>query len=262
MTLYHGDNSVCSQKVRLALAEKGLDWKSNIVDLKKAEQFAPEYLVLNPEGEVPTLVHDDFVLRESSVIIEYLDGLSDKPKLMPDDSKAAAKARIWLVRCIKIHEAVNSLSFASYIRDGELARRSADEIERWLASTPNPQIEAKRRELMARGPESVFVGGAIRTFSRVFEDMDRELSHGPYLNGPAYGMADTALTAYIDRLHRLAFEGLWAKWPRVGQWLDRMKARPSYRTAIAAYVPPEAERFQRQSGEKAWGVIATALKTH
>src|ERR1700710_974304 len=62
--LYHTSHSTCSQKVRLALAEKGLpernkDWVEHDVDLNKFEQLAPEYLKLNPNGVVSTLVHDD-----------------------------------------------------------------------------------------------------------------------------------------------------------------------------------------------------------
>ncbi|MEJ2122033.1 MAG: glutathione S-transferase N-terminal domain-containing protein [Alphaproteobacteria bacterium] len=58
LELYHHNLSVCAQKVRLALAEKGLDWEDRHVDLMKSEHLTPEYLALNSKGVVPTLVHD------------------------------------------------------------------------------------------------------------------------------------------------------------------------------------------------------------
>ena len=73
LELYHAPQSTCSQKVRIALAEKNLDWTERRVNLPKNEQLRPEYLKLNPNGVVPTLVHDGKVIIDSSVILEYLD---------------------------------------------------------------------------------------------------------------------------------------------------------------------------------------------
>ena len=73
LTLYHATNSVCSQKARLVLAEKNLPWTSALVDLGKGEQFSPTYLALNPEAVVPTLVDGDLAIRESSLVLEYVD---------------------------------------------------------------------------------------------------------------------------------------------------------------------------------------------
>ncbi len=57
LELYHGYTSVCAQKVRLTLAEKGLEWKSHVLNLN-GDQLDPAYLKLNPNGVVPTLVHN------------------------------------------------------------------------------------------------------------------------------------------------------------------------------------------------------------
>ena len=71
--LYHNAFSTCSQKVRLVLAEKGLDFVSHEIDLIGGGQHHPDYVKLNPKHVVPTLVHDGRVLVESSLIIKYLD---------------------------------------------------------------------------------------------------------------------------------------------------------------------------------------------
>ena len=69
---YHNINSVCAQKVRIALIEKGLDVKEHLLTLR-GDQFDPAYLKLNPNGVVPTLVHDGNTIIESSLILYYLD---------------------------------------------------------------------------------------------------------------------------------------------------------------------------------------------
>ena len=71
--LYHNDMSVCAQKVRFALAEKQLSWESHHLNLRAGDQQQPEYLKLNANALVPTLVDNGTVIIESTVINEYLD---------------------------------------------------------------------------------------------------------------------------------------------------------------------------------------------
>src|ERR1700679_3581520 len=95
LELYHGRTSTCAQKARLVLAEKGLDWKSHLLTLR-GDQFDPEYLKLNPNGVVPTLVHDGHVVIESAVIMHYLDETFPEPPLMPQAPPARAKLRMFI----------------------------------------------------------------------------------------------------------------------------------------------------------------------
>ncbi|MBL1242070.1 MAG: glutathione S-transferase N-terminal domain-containing protein, partial [OCS116 cluster bacterium] len=66
MELYHNDMSVCSQKVRVTLAEKGLEATKHHLDLGAGDSHTPEYLALNPKGVVPTLIDNDKVIIEST----------------------------------------------------------------------------------------------------------------------------------------------------------------------------------------------------
>ena len=63
-SLYHGLASTCSKKVRFCLYEKNVPFKSHLLDLQKFEQHRPQYLELNPNGVVPTLVHDGHPIIE------------------------------------------------------------------------------------------------------------------------------------------------------------------------------------------------------
>ena len=97
LALYHFDRSTAAQKVRLALAEKGLAWESRYIDpgLSKREQHDPGYLALNPRGVVPTLLHDGKAIRESQVILEYLEDVFPAPPLRPADPFERARMRLW-----------------------------------------------------------------------------------------------------------------------------------------------------------------------
>lgn len=95
LELYHAGLTACSKKARLCLREKGLDYVSHYVNLSRFEHHRPEYLKLNPNGLVPTLVHDGAVIIESTVINEYLDDVFPEIALRPADPVARARTRVW-----------------------------------------------------------------------------------------------------------------------------------------------------------------------
>ena len=260
VTLYHAGASVCSQKVRLALAEKGIEYGSQNLDMARGEHQTPEYLELNPNGVVPTLVTDNGeVIRESSVIIEYVDGLSGPP-LMPSGGQALWGTRLWLIRCIEIHAAINSLSFATAIREHILGAMPPDGVEAWLAAIPNAEIREKRRDLLTHGAESVYVHGAVQIMDGVFRDMSAALENGRWLMGAGYSLADCALTAYVDRVRRLGMAGLYeTRFPGVENWLEAARERNSYAAAIQAYYTSEIEAAYLRAGAEAWPKIERIL---
>ena len=89
LALYHNDMSSCAQKVRLMLAEKGLEWESRHLDLRAGEHQKDWYIKLNPRAVVPTLIDGDIVVPESNVINEYLDErFPDQPRRPPIRSDA------------------------------------------------------------------------------------------------------------------------------------------------------------------------------
>ena len=65
LKLYTANNSICTQKVLLSLAEKGLPYETRIIDLFTNEQYAPWYLAINPKGVVPALDHGGNIVIES-----------------------------------------------------------------------------------------------------------------------------------------------------------------------------------------------------
>ncbi len=263
LTLYHGTRSVCSAKARIALAEKDLAYDSRIVDLYAGEQFVPAYLKLNPMAVVPTLVDDRGPIIESSVIIQYVDDISSQNRLMPRDAHDAALARRYLLRCLEIHSATNTFTFATAGRLREL-KKSAAEREAYYRQMPDPAMSAKRKDLIDNGVDSPHVDKAIHIFAQLFKDMASDLSSsgGGWIFGD-FSLADIALIAYVDRLDRLGLDGFWASsHPCITQWLGRFKLRASYASEIDAYNNPAhtPDVYRPETGREAWPSIGARLE--
>lgn len=119
MELYTYFRSSAAYRVRIALNLKGLAYEASFVHLTRAggEQHAPEYLALNPQGLVPTLIDGGNVLTQSLAIIEYLEETHPQPPLLPSDAVARARVRAiaQLIAC-DIHP-LDNLRVMNYLRN-------------------------------------------------------------------------------------------------------------------------------------------------
>lgn len=242
LTLYHFDGAICAQKVRIALTEKKLEWESR--ECVGSGLRDPDYLRLNPNGVVPTLVHNEFVLTESRIISEYVNDAFEGPPLMPSDAQGRYLARLWSKRIddsLHLHAFV--LTFVSGMRDAFIAMS----VEDRNAAMPGLRDPIKRqisRELLAGDLEAPWVKRAIEAFHDLIGDMELALSKAPHLSGQQYSLADADYTAYVRRLSDLGFELLWADKPAVADWWRRMSQRPSYKKGILDWVRQrDVERY-------------------
>lgn len=98
MTLYSGKSDIFSHRVRIVLAEKGINFDVIYVDPSNPPE---DLLELNPYGQVPTLVDRELVLYDAQVIMEYLDERFPHPPLMPVDPVSRGRTRMTLRRIQK-----------------------------------------------------------------------------------------------------------------------------------------------------------------
>ena len=178
LTLYHNDVSVCAQKVRMALAEKGLDWEDRHISLRDGEHLTPDYLKLNHNGVVPTLVDDGQVVIESTVINEYLDAIRPEIPLRPQAPYDRARMRTWTKQVDDIlHSAVGTLSFCIAFRWSYI-ERTPEENEAHIQKIPSRARRERRRGVDAPDFED-----AILRYHKLLADMDSALAGRPWLLG-------------------------------------------------------------------------------
>src|ERR1700692_4421709 len=97
--LYHFWRAVCPVRSPMAREKKGPKWTSRYIDLFKFDQLKPDYLAINPDGIVPTLVHDGAAVRESTIINQYIDAASVGPALVPAKPLEQARMREFIRQC-------------------------------------------------------------------------------------------------------------------------------------------------------------------
>jgi len=230
LELYNAPQSTCSQKVRLTLAEKGLTFVEHKLKLFANDQLKPEYLKLNPNGVVPTLVDDGVPIIDSSVIMEYLDEEYPQTPLTPADAKDRARMRAWL----RFFEEVPTVAvrFPSY--NAAFARHfekmSENEFRDLAKSKPLRDTflgEMDRQKGFSVDKLKQAEDSIRKTVTR----MEPALVQADYLLGVEVSLADFCVLPAMIRMEDLGYDFLWADKPGVTAWLARMKARPSFKTA-------------------------------
>ncbi|HEX9396944.1 MAG TPA: glutathione S-transferase family protein [Burkholderiales bacterium] len=236
LELYHSVNSVCAQKVRVVLAEKGLDYREHLMTLR-GDQFSPEYMKLNPAAVVPTLIHDGRPVIESSVILYYLDEVFPQRALMPADPHLRARVRQFNKLIDEyVHNSCTILTFATAFRPW-FAGLTGAEIEARLAKSPSKKRTEYKRDVALNGLESKFAREALEHHLTLLKKMDEALADGPWLAGAAFSLADAAVIPYILRLDLLKLEKLLNA--RIKAWYARMRERPSVRKEMLERMTPQ-----------------------
>lgn len=87
------------RRVAMAMIEKNIPHENVLVDIAARAHRSPAYLALNPYGRVPTLVEDDFVLYESTAILDYLEARFPAPALVPADARDRALMAMHMKLC-------------------------------------------------------------------------------------------------------------------------------------------------------------------
>lgn len=259
LELYHARISTCSVKVRLALAEKGLEWTSHEVDLLAGQQHDPDYVLLNPGHVVPTLIDDGRVFVESTLINEYLDDAYPDPPLRPAAAGHRHAMRTW-TKLIdeKIHMSIGAITYAIGMRPIILAGKREDYEEK-LKLVPDPMKREGLRSIIEHGIESPLIPGALATVVGLLDRIDNSLGQGDWLAGHDWSLAEACVLPYVLRVENLALESLLSpeQRPRLARWYDRVRARPSFDEAVTEWVPPEIVELIHSNGELVRGQVET-----
>lgn len=260
--LYHNDMSVCAQKVRFALAEKKLRWEDHHLNLRAGDQQKPEYLRLNPNALVPTLVDHGAVIIESTVICEYLDDAYPEPPLRPSDAVGRARMRLWTKQLDEgVHAATSVISTAIAFRYQKLAQ-GMEALEAFHKKMPDPVKRERSWENVTKGVESRYFIDAVKRFNKLLRDMETSLADRPWLAGPEFSLADIGHAPYATRLDHLQLQFLWDKRPHVAAWYERLRERAAYTEALEDWFNPKYLPLMKEKGtevqERVKAILALA----
>jgi glutathione S-transferase len=194
--LYNTQRCPYARRTRMVLHEKGMDFETYEVDLANKSE---EFLAASPTGKVPVIVVDGDSIYESNVVNQYLDEVTDKPKLMPEDPKRRAHARIWM-------------AFA----DTDLF--------------PAVFVASVGRD---RGYSEEQISEAFEKLKRALRKLEERLEDRDYL-ADEFSLADIAYAGNFVRLHELEERGEVSldEYPNVAAWMERLEGRESYEAAV------------------------------
>ncbi|MBL6599631.1 MAG: glutathione S-transferase family protein [Alphaproteobacteria bacterium] len=220
--VFHYAMSSCSQKLRIYLALKGLDWTPHPIDLSAHESYGAWFLGINPRGMVPAAVIDGAVHIESNDIMETLERQSPKPVLWPE--QRAAEIRQALEAEDALHHDLRSLSFRFV--HGRVGTTKTPELlaaYRDHGGDGAKPDEAKASEvafyetLAAEGLNDTRCREAAWRFHAAFDAFEKSLASSPYLMGDAVTVVDIAWFVYAHRLD-LAGYPFDRLHPRLAAW--------------------------------------------
>ena len=229
-TLYNAPQSTCSQRVRFVLNAKGIPFDEVRLDLMAGDQLKPDYLKMNPNGVVPTLLHDGNVVIDSNVITEYLDEVEPAPvTFTPKDAVERARMRALMHFIDEMPAAAVRVPTFNLAFLPRFAGMSEDEFVAFAESKP------LRKEFMLAMGRTGFpepeMRAALARLRRTYERMDAEIekSGGPWLLGKEITLADVAVMPAVVRMADLGLETMWADLPRVQRWFEMIRAHAAFR---------------------------------
>jgi glutathione S-transferase len=199
--LYENPMSANARKIRLLAAELGIPLERVTLDFRKGDFRSPEYLARNPNGKVPTLEHDGFVLWESGAILKYLAAQRPERGMAPSDAREQALIDQWLL---------------------------------WFTAHVEPAVsqilqERRIKPFMGQpGNDPTLVGEAQGALDRFLPILDRQLADKEYIAGKL-GVVDFSAAAMLDMAPALQID--LGRYSNLNAWLGRMQARPYWKDA-------------------------------
>jgi glutathione S-transferase len=191
--LYSAKGCPFARRTRLVLHEKGTQFEAHEVDFRNKSE---EFLKASPTGKVPVVVADGDSLYESNIVNQYLDEIFEKPKLMPEDPKARAYARIWMARADE--------DFYPQVFVSSMGHERGFPQERITEAKEKLKVTLSRLEDSLEGSEYLADG---------------------------FSLADIAHAGNFVRLHELEENGTVSllDYPNVASWMERIEARESFK---------------------------------
>jgi glutathione S-transferase len=203
LTIWGRSNSINVMKVLWCLAELDVGYERIDAGMEFGKNNEPDYLSMNPNGRVPTLIDGDFVLWESNSVMRYLCMAYGKgAPIYPQDPKQRAAVDRWLDWTLSTVQPVDRPVFWALVR------------------TPKEERDMAKiqKDADAEAP--------------VWEIADRQLSTRRYLEGDTFTIADIAVALFARRWFGVT--GIKKpSFPHVERWYKEVASRPTFTKQLA-----------------------------
>ena len=275
----------CSGKVRICLAEKSVSFKSHHIDLIETgsyETLSPKFLQVNPAGTVPVLVSEGHPVYESHEQIRFIDQIVPKGSLSPPEGTEERKTMdYWVDKSTLVSD---TLQQTLYQRAGScvpgltlpLFMTMILDIPSWkiawgILFHPDRKRPLLFLSLKHRGLAMFAAGAQLARFVELsrkamrghLEEIEAWLAtplasgeKREFLAGTAFSLADVGFVTIFERLRVGHYQSLWADLPHVTAYWDRLRARPSYKVAVADVelecIRVGSERVAKLKAENPW----------
>jgi len=207
-TLYHLWLSPYSRKVRVALKEKKLDFELKV---EQVWERRPEFLALNPAGQVPVLVDEDgAVIADSTAICEYLEEVYPEPALIGSVARERAEVR-------------RLVAWFDHKFGPEVTRNLVGE-------------KMMKRMLGSGQPNSAAVRAGHQNIHYHLDYIGYLADRRNWLAGEAFSLADIAAGAQLSAVDYIG-DVPWDEHARAREWYARLKSRPSFRPLLSDHIP-------------------------
>lgn len=230
--LYHGAISNCSMRVRITLIEKGLDWESHHLDLKKKENISDDYFGINPNGLVPTLVDNGVVHIESNDIIDYLDETYADPPLRAADNDAMME---WLHLAAAIHVPACKPYVYAY-KMGKQLKKTAAEQEKYDALQKNEELKSfHAKHAGDKSFSTSDLDKAKAILGACFAKLEMTLEGRTWIIGDQYTLADISWIPLHFVLDGCGYP--FEKFPNISRWAASFREKPSFQDGVLKWCP-------------------------
>lgn len=241
MQLYHHPYSLDSQKVRLTLEEKGIDYTSNHVNPLTGKNMDSSFFRMNPTAKLPVFQNGSHIIYETIDIIEYIDRVAVASRGNTNASVDRTEVMEWMHKIQGWSSKIFTLShvpekyrlFVSRFVRRVVIARMAESPD--LASVYHLKLkDAYETEDKLKDPN--VLKESEEQLGRLLDEAEMQLNETKYLAGDEFTVADAMFIPVLARIALLNLEDEYISCrPKIAEYCKVMKLRPSYRAVIGKY---------------------------
>ncbi len=256
LKLYALGPSICSQRARLIIEEKGLSYDEHTVDFSRSENLEPWYLDINPRGVVPSITENGQSLFDSYTIMLYVNNQFIGPELTPDDDAAYEKMIDYMKRAD--HFPVRDFAFRFSLQDDQ----EMDDADMWRLFMHDNVVAAreKRPELkhiydkkiedynsMEKTATSEEDMAALEAdCNKVMDELDAALGKHKWIVGDDFSLADISWMPIFTRLSMMGIPVYGEDMrPNINRFILQWLERPTWASAVEGHYMDMVDQMER-----------------